>query len=87
MLVLVDVFEVHGGGAGGGRGTPLDFLDDVEGGVQDEWEEGALGGGEAGDSVAAAAGGAEFVGEEGGVSGGEDGESVGHCGGGDGGRF
>lgn len=76
--VLVDVLEVHWGGTGGRRGPPLDFFDDVEGGVQNEGRELALRGGEAGDAVAAAARGAEFVGEERGVGRRENGEEVGH---------
>jgi len=61
------VLEVHWGAAGGCGRPPLHFFDYVEGGVQDERRELALGGGEVGERVTAGAGGAEIVGEEGSV--------------------
>ena len=56
----------------------MDFLDNVQGRVEDEGSEVAVGGGEVREAVAGGAGGTELMGEEGGVGGGEDGEVVGH---------
>jgi hypothetical protein len=68
------------GGDGHGAAGPLDVVEDVEGGVDDEGVHAAGVVAEARDAVAALLGGAELVLEEGVVFGADDGEVEGHGG-------